>query len=107
MGLRLQQRVPGSELRLLQSEPNPRPLFQVSSQLFGLMTNNDHHGRRVQRLRRGHDVVDERLTRCLMQNFGERGLHPRAFASCQDDDVEVWRTRIGQALPGTGLSGEP
>ncbi len=42
------------------------------------------------------------LTRGLMQNFGERGLHPRAFASCQDDDVEVWRTELGRHCLGPG-----
>ena len=39
--------------------------------------------------RRGQDVLDHRHARHAMQHLRPRGLHPRAFARRQDDNVKI------------------
>ena len=57
--LRLEERVPCPELWLLDRQPNLRPVGEMLTQLFGLMTNNYNHRRGIQSRGRCEHVIDE------------------------------------------------
>ena len=57
--------------------------------VIGRVANDERRGRGVKRGRAVEDAVDERASGDLVQHLGQLGLHPRALAGGQNDDVKV------------------
>ena len=89
MRFRLQQRVTRPQLWLLQCKPQARPFPECLLHLLRLMSHNYNSRRRLQRLSVPQHVIDERQFPRAMEDFGQRGLHSRAFAGRENDYVEV------------------
>jgi hypothetical protein len=55
----LEERVSRAELRLLRCKAKAQPFPDGGLELFGLMSDDDHDGRRMKRFRGSENVVDE------------------------------------------------
>jgi hypothetical protein len=57
--------------------------------VIGAMAHHEHRAHGIQRLNRAEHMRNERTTRELVQDLRTFGLHARAFAGREDDDVQV------------------
>ena len=88
-GLRLEQGVARTQLRLLQCKAEARPYLKGVLQLLGLMAD-DHHDRGGRKGRSGtKHVIDQREAGGAVQDFRQRGFHARALPGGQDHNVDV------------------
>ena len=87
---RLQERVPGAELRLLQckaqAQPFPEAPALTRSDRWPTTTTVVAGGERV---RRAQDVLDQGEAGGAVEHLGIRGLHPGSLAGGEDHDVCV------------------
>ena len=86
--LGLLQGVGGSELRFLNGEPNIG-LLPVIAGRIGAVADDERDGGWDQGLRRLEHMLDHWLPGDRVQHFRQRGLHPRALAGGENDDMDV------------------
>ena len=91
----------GAELRLLHHEVAPWLRAERLLHVLGSVPDDDGGGYGMERAGRLQHAVDERSSGDLVQHLRPLGLHPRAFAGCEYDDVKVGH-RKGLSLPLRG-----
>jgi hypothetical protein len=100
--LSLKQGVSRAKLRRLQHELQTGTPDERASHEVGFVANDEDHVAGGQVVDRAEDMFDEGLSDERMQDLRVSGLHPRAFARGEYDDVEI-RHELGAG----GTAGVP
>ena len=87
--LRLQQCMPGTELRLLHCKAQTQPFRRGLLDNVSLVADDHGSGGGREGIGRPEDMFQEWELARLVEHFWQGGLHPRAFAGSEDDDVNV------------------
>ena len=88
-GLRLQQRVSGSQLWLLSHKGEPIMSRQRVAHGVGFVSDDEGGGERAERRGGGQHVLDHRKSGDPVEDLWNRRLHARSLAGGKDHDVNV------------------
>ncbi len=86
---RLQQRMAGSQLWLLQCKPQARPFPDRALDILRLVADNRNDCGGLERLRRPEHPLDQRQFSRTVEHFGQRGLHARTFSCRENHNMQI------------------